>query len=197
MMKYNLEQGDIEIGFNDVNVTIVESTWFGKIVNLEIRSYEWSLLVALSKIYGCETLRSRNKVTNTDFFKIIGLQEDREVVRNIFESILPQIRNLMGKRYKESDKTLSQFKFNSSYQTGFLDGLKNKLSIDREKFFTDEEKESWGLIIVKKDALIEEWIEENVKPTLSKTKSIELDPDTYTQGYQDGSEESLNKQLGQ
>lgn len=197
MIKYNLEQGDVEIGFNDVNMTIVESTWVGKWVNLEIRSFEWSLLRVLSKVYNCQTLQNRRYITNTDYFKVVGLLEDRTMVVTAFESILPQIRNLMSVRYKESDKSLSQFRFNSSYQTGFLDGLREKLSEDKEMFFTEEEKSSWGLIIVKKDTLIEDWVQEELKPKLVKQKGVDLDAETYFLGKEDGSEKGLNKQLGE
>lgn len=204
MIKYNLEQGDIEIGFDDINVTLVKSTWEGKWINLEIRAYEWSLLQMLSRIYNCQTLRTRQfadyelwvkGIKYIDYFKVIGLQEDREMVVKTFESILPQIRNLMLIRYKQSDKSISQFKFNSSYQIGFMEGLENRLVSDREVFFTEEEKASWGLIVVKKDTLIENWIQEQIKPKEVTTKGVEIEQEAYQQGLEDGLQNNLNRQL--
>lgn len=194
MMKHNLEQKDIEINGDDINVTIVNSTWKD---GMEARSYEWSVLQVLSKVYNCQTLRTRNKATNIDCFKVIGQPEDRELVVTIFGSVLPQIRTITKKRFKESDKALSLFKFTTSYQTGFLDGLETKLSADRETYFSQEDKESWGLMIVKKDALVEDWIQEFIKPKTVSTKAIELDPEVYNKGVEDGSEKSLNQQLGE
>lgn len=205
MIKHNLEQGDIEIGFNDINVTKIKSTWEGKWINLEIRAYEWQLLQMLSRIYNCQTLRTREiteyelwikGIKYIDSFKVVGLPEDREMVVQIFENILPQIRELMLVRYKQSDKSISQFKFNSSYQIGFCEGLESRLQSDKEMFFTEEEKKSWGLIVVKKDTLIENYIKEEIKPKEVKTKQVLLDEEAYQQGLEDGSEKNLNKQIG-
>jgi hypothetical protein len=205
MIKYNLEQGDIEIGFNDINVTKIKSTWEGKWVNLETRAYEWELLQMLSRIYNCQTLRTREiteyelwikGIKYIDYFKVVGLPEDREMVVKIFQSILPQIRELMLVRYKQSDKSISQFKFNSSYQIGFCEGLEDKLNSDKVQFFTEEEKASWGLIVVKKDTLIENWIQEQIKPRDVKTRQVSLDEEAYQIGLEDGSEKNLNKQIG-
>lgn len=194
MMKHNLEEKDLELDSKDINVSIIKSSWKD---GMEARSFEGQLLRMLSNIYSCQIINHRSKYTNTDVYKVVGLPEDRNTVETIYESVLPQIRNLTKKRYKESDKSLSQFKFTTSYQTGFLSGLTQKIKSDRETYLSlDSEKEEFGLVVVKKEALVKEWVETNLNIKTSKVKQGELSTSAFFKGLEDGSEKGLNQQLG-
>lgn len=196
MVKHNLEQQDIEMSTNDVNITRIQSTWNGKVSALEVRSFECQLLMVLGKVNSCTIVVDRNKSTNTDFYDIVGLPEDREILILTYESILPQIRTLYRKRYRETDKSISEFKFVTSYTAGFLMGLRKKLET-KDKDIKVGEMKTFELIVVKKDALIEEWLKENMNLKKSKPKSTSLDKPSFEKGLEDGSEKGLDKQLGE
>lgn len=202
MMKHNLEQKDIEVTSNDVNITVVESTWDKKVLALEIKSFENSLLVTIARQYSCKILITKGIIKTEEYplgrnkYDIIGLPEDREMVKTIYESILPQIRNLYKSRYKESDKSVSQFKFTSSYCLGFLAGLKEKMEADRDTFLKGTDKKQFGLIVIKKEDLVQDWMKDNVSFTTGKARGVSIDKGAFDKGVQDGSEKGLNKQLG-
>lgn len=196
MVKHNLDNKDIEISSNDINITRIQSTWNGKVSALEVRSFECQLLMVLGKVNSCTVVVDRNKSTNTDFYDLVGLPEDREILILTYESILPQIRTLYRKRYRETDKSISEFKFVTSYTAGFLVGLRDKL-FTADKEFKISELKTFELIVVKKDTLVHEWIKENMNLKKSKPKSTSLDKPSFEKGVQDGSEKGLDKQLGE
>lgn len=126
--------------------------------------------------------------------------KSREVVVMTYLSILSQIRTITKKRYKESDKSLSQFRFTTSYQSGFLVGLSQKLDSDKESFLNmslqKSERESYELTIVNKTTLVKEYLNLNMNLKTVKSKNSELDKKAFSQGIEDGSEKGLNQQLG-
>jgi hypothetical protein len=193
MMKHNLEQSDIDVTSKDINVTKVKSTWKD---GMEARSFESQLLMVLGKTYSCKIVIDRNKATNTDTYDVIGLPEDREMLVATYESVLPQIRVITKKRFKEQVSDLSLFKFTTSYQTGFLVGLKDKLALDKDTFFKVADKKQFELIVVQKDALVSEWMAHNLKTKTGKVKQIDIDKESFEKGVADGSEKGLSKQLG-
>jgi len=202
MIKHNIEDKDLQLTTNDINTSIIQSTWKD---GMEARSFEINLLGVLAKTFICKIIRFRDekyiketgKFTTTDSYKVVGLEEDRKVLVDTYESLLVQIRNLVKTRYKESDKSISQFKFTTSYQAGFLTGLSNKLAADKEQFLQLEgSRETYGLIVVKKDALIEEFVKMTMSIKSIKMKGSDLDPSAYNKGKEDGSQKNLNKQIG-
>jgi len=197
MMKHNLDQKDIEVTSKDINITRIKSSWNGKISGVEVRSFEGQLLMTLGKTYSCKIVIDRNKATDTDYYDVIGLPEDREMLVTIYESILPQIRNLSVKRWKESDKSLSQFKFTTSYQTGFLVGLREKIDADRATFLKSSDKKQFDLIVVHKDTLITEWMSTHISIKTGKVRQGDIDEEAFQKGVEDGSEKGLNQQIGE
>jgi hypothetical protein len=190
MMKHSLEQGDIGMTSLDVAETDVTSTWKD---GMEAKSFEWHLLGVIAEPHNCRVIRTGNG--SSHYYRILGFQADREAVFMAFQSVLSQVRNLTKTRYKESDRSLSLFKFTTSYHIGFMQGLKSKLNADREEYLKLEDKDAWGLIIVKKDALIEEYIKENMNIRVSNAKGIKIDGGAFNQGKADGSQNSSTKQL--
>lgn len=196
MMKHNLEQKDIEITSKDINVTVVPSTWTGRTIMVETRAFENRLLTLFGKMYSCMIIIKRSPITKTDSYEVVGLPEDRKIVVDLYNSILPQVRTLSRKRYKESDKSLSEFKFTTSYQSGFVEGMREKMTADRATFGKASERKDFELIVVKKETLVTEWVANNMNIKKGKSKPVEIDPATFEKGKEDGSEKGLNKQLG-
>lgn len=194
MMRHNLELKDVELTSKDINTTIIKSTWKD---GMEARSFENQLLTVLGHSFSCKIVITRDRSTNTDSYSVIGLPEDREALVVTFQSIIPQIRVMTKKRFKEDISDLSLFKFTTSYQTGFLVGLREKLNADKETFLKSTDKKEHGLILVKKDTLVTEWMAKNMRIKTGKTKPISLDKGTFEKGVADGSEKGLGKQLGQ
>lgn len=202
MMKFNLEQDDVKSEKGEINFTIIESTWKD---GMEAKSFEIRLLNIISRTNSCKAIiyNRHLKVApwKEEYYKVCGETVDREVVVMTFQSILAQIRAITKRRYKESDKSLSQFRFTTSYQSGFLVGLNQKLQSDKESFLNmsmeASEKASYELMIVSKDTLVQEFLDLNTNLKTVKNKQSLLDKRAYTQGIEDGSEKGLNKQLGQ
>jgi hypothetical protein len=192
MLKHNLEMGDIGLTTNDIAEFHLPNTWKK---GTESKRFLWDLLSCIASGYNCEVLSGYSTELGVMAYKIIGFREDREAVAVLFEATLPQVRSLTKARYKESDKSASIVKFTISYQTGFIHGLRAKLKADKEEFIKSESSEEYGLMIVKKDALIEEYVKEELKPKPRKTVSLDVDKEAYTKGKEDGSEKSLKSQL--
>lgn len=190
MMKFSLEQGDIGMTELDVAETEVTSTWKD---GMEAKSFEQHLLGVLASPNNCTIIKTTSGKIH--YYRIIGFQQDREAVFMAYNSVLVQIRNLVKTRYKESDKSLSLFRFTTSYQMGFLQGLKAKLKSDREEYLKLEDKAAYGLIIVKKDALVSNYIKDNMNVRTSNSKGITVDGATYQKGKADGSQNSGTLQL--
>lgn len=193
MMKYNLEQKDIEVSSADVNTTKVESTWVDR---TETRPFEQRLLNTLAKHFSCKIVRNRNQATNKDSYDVIGFKNDREALIATYDSIIAQVRVLAAKRYRESDKAISEFRFTTSYNNGFLEGIDEKLESDKKKGFTASEMKDYGLMIVKKDALVEEWVGANMKIKTSKIAVPNSDSKAHAIGKEDGAEKGMKNQLG-
>lgn len=99
---------------------IIESTWIDRV---ETRGFEKQYLTILGTKHSCEVSSVRNKETNHDTYIIIGSSQDREKLISEYELNLPQVREASHKAYLESDRSLSEFKFTTAYQTGFLELL--------------------------------------------------------------------------
>lgn len=201
MMKHNLEQGDIKDDRGEINFTTIESTWKD---GMEAKSFEIRLLNLISKTNSCTAIIFYRHIMKApwkeEYYKVCGETMDREVVVMTYLSILSQIRTITKKRYKESDKSLSQFRFTTSYQSGFLVGLSQKLDSDKESFLNmslqKSERESYELTIVNKTTLVKEYLNLNMNLKTVKSKGSELDKKAFSQGIEDGSEKGLNQQLG-
>jgi len=193
MIKYNIDQKDIELTSNDINKTIIKSTWVDRV---ETRSFELRLLLLLSSMFTTRVIKDRNKATNTDSYILIGMKDDRQAVESMYNSILPQIRTITHKRFLESTRELSEFRFTSAYQTGFIDGMREKMTADKVTLFKKGGKKDFDLMVVKKDAVIDEWVEKHLSIKSAKIKGVSIDKESYDKGKEDGSDKNLNKQLG-
>lgn len=189
MLKHNLELGDIELTTTDISETSIPCTWKK---GTESKLFLYDLLSVVAEAFSCKVIRAGDTVNR--IHKIVGLQEDREMTEATFHKILPQVRHLTKARYKESDKKLSAVKFTISYQAGFISGLAIKLAEDKASLIKSEGGEKFELIIVSKDALINNWLEENMRIKES-TRAIPIDKDAFEKGKADGADKGLSEKL--
>jgi hypothetical protein len=214
IIRHDIDEQELIISPLDIKITQVENQFKSN----EPKYWFWDLLETISKCYSCRVTKSKKQGIHV--YKIIGFDNDRAVVKEIFETILPVIRNLTSIRYKEycvniKDNSpwsemnytikelikyhilVSKKVFTTSYINGFLLGLSDKLEKDRNQFLQIEsERKAYDLIIVKKDDLIEEFVKEELKPkAVSPRKMISFSQEAYDLGLEDGTEENTKKQL--
>lgn len=199
MINHNIEQSDLGLSSHDIDETIVESSRKG---GTEAVSFEFRLVNCIAQANNCQVARSTSFSMETGsnyFYRIVGKFEDREIVKNSYLTILPMVRNLTKTRYSESDKSLTRFKFTASYHEGFVTGLRQRLKKDREDFFKESDYigEQYGLMIVKLDELVTQYLVEKLKCKASNMRKIELDYNSFKKGREDGSQSSLKNQLKQ
>lgn len=196
MIKHNIDRGEIEMSPLDIAITIIPNEHFHE----ESVFWLWDLLQIIGDGYNCKVYKSG--YIHNYFYKIVGFNEDREVVFNLYNKILPMIRALYVVRYQEYLKStkgakLNKGKFVRSYIAGFLNGLKDKLQANRKEVLSLEadNKAMYQLMVVKKDTLLVEFIKEELNLKVVKVKKADIDPLTYYKGVQDGKEESYQDKL--
>lgn len=195
MMKHNIDQGEIVISPLDIDITSIENSFkMG-----EKTTWLWELLDILGRSHNCRIRRAGR--VGCYFYEVIGTNEDRKMVKELFDFSVVLIRNLAKKRLSEKVKScdykFSRQNYRTSYIDGFLQGLQIKLNKDKKEFLKLEEAETYSLMVVKKDAIIDGWIKENQKPAKvqGERKERPIDLDALRLGFVDGKEESINKQL--
>jgi hypothetical protein len=191
MLKHNLDKADIEITVDDVSELDIPCTWKK---GTESKLFLYDLLNVIADSLNCRVIRM-NANRPSAAYRIVGLTEDREMTKLIFHSVLPQVRNLTKTRFKESDRTLTIVKFTISYQAGFIAGLALKLKADKDEYIKLENSEAFGLMIVKKEALIADWIANKMSIKTSH-RTQKADPDAFAKGKADGSAKNINAELG-
>lgn len=205
MAKHNISKEEIFISANDIS--------FEKVLNErqghEKANFQWDLLKVISKGYNCKALRntkfSLETYKNEVSYQIYGFPEDRQIVIELFKIVLPIIRNLKNQRRREYKKECSligkkpvcESTFCKSYMEGFLSGLNQKLQKAKKEIFQiEQESMKYELMIVKKDALLADYIEEQIKPRQVNPAGLKnIDLKSYSKGLEDGKEENMNKKL--
>lgn len=205
MAKHNIEQDDIFISKNDISFDSVINSIQGH----ERKHWQWDLLKIIGSGYNCRVFRNEKFNYNSEkyefVYKIYGFPEDREMVIELYKMIIPIIRNLKNKRRREykaqckkiSKKMICESTFCKNYIEGFMYGLELRLEKAKTEIFTiAEEAMKYELMIVKKDDLLNEFIEAEVKLKNIKGSSLmELNEDAFVAGMQDGEQENMNKKL--
>jgi len=140
MMKYNIDKNDVFVSDGDIGIIEVENTFEGH----ETRYWTWDLLCRIGGPYNVQVIRSQRYRPITfekyEVYRLIGSTEDREIVKTIFENILPVIRASRKLRWKEyckrtpKDQQIKAATFAKSYFNGYGAGLYHKLKDEREEF---------------------------------------------------------------
>lgn len=197
MQKHQLSGEDVEVSQLDIN-----EEWVDSINNKYDRAaFSHSFLARIAKAYNCRV------IGNNDFSKsrVVGDEISRKIVIEMYHQIIPFVRTLSEQRWSEykkgeldfefgSNVKISKLNFYKAYFDGYKNGLYEKLKSD-PKSFTEEERSKWGLILVKKDALIEEYIQKNIgRITSKKQQGSNLDG-AFGLGRTDGKTQNINKRL--
>lgn len=148
MMRYNINKNDLFVSDGDIGILEVENTFEGH----ETRYWTWDLLCRIGAPYNVQVTRTTKykEFTNERYevYKLIGSNEDREIVKTIFDNILPVIRASRKLRWKEYQKRTPKDEqtlpatFAKSYFNGYGMGLFEKLKAERDEFLrtmTDDE----------------------------------------------------------
>lgn len=147
MMRYNIDKNDFFVSDGDIGITSVENTYEGH----ETKYWTWDLLNSIGRPYTVNVLRSIkvNQLTGEreEVYRLIGSKEDRDMVKSIFENILPVIRASRKLRWKEYQKRVASEEqtkpatFAKSYFKGYGIGLYDKLKADRDEFLKNMNEE--------------------------------------------------------
>lgn len=214
MIKYGIEDSEIELSMNDIGQDFVSDCYRTG----ERRWYAWDLLYAIAEPYRVRVIRNRywdkEKNKRAAQYRIIGDSVSRRIVIETFEKLLPFVRSLSKIRYKEymeglhqnhSDFELKRLfgvhviersKFLRDYMEGYMEGLSLKLKKDIQETLSPEDSEKWGLILVKKDDLIQAWIDTEIKGIKNvSSRQIYVNKDVLEIGRKDGSEQNATERL--
>lgn len=203
MSKFNIEQGEVDLSPDDIDIEEQEN----ERLQCERKYWMWDLLTVIGEAYDCNVIRSKR--FDKTFYKIIGTNQDRILVKELFLMTVPMIRNLYAQRYLERKKYLKENPleaaltplpvrhfFIASYVEGFIDGLKIKMRKTKEDIKKEDETGNFALMVVKKDELIKNFVTANFKKLKSakSTSSNSIDGAAYGSGLKDG-QENTNKRL--
>lgn len=97
---------------------------------MEPKKFETNLLNFLKPSYSCEVTQVKDSQRNV--YIINGVEKNIKMLISNFQFLTEEIRNEANKQYKESDKTLSKFKFISLFQEEKL-GMLSKLKEESQK----------------------------------------------------------------
>lgn len=225
MAKHNIDQSEINVSTLDINVESVSKDWvYGE---RQGWNWLLLIAIASGfncKVIKANKFENEKSFKLVDFYEIVGFYDDRKMVKDLFEITVPVIRNLYKKRYKEyvsnfgkqnnfesldtklakllfdqpTDKPISFKRFLTSYIDGFVSGLKERLQQDRKEIFQiSEEAMEYELMVVKKDALIDEVVEDLTK---GKTKNAngpkrDINFEALLIGKEDGKQNNNKKQI--
>lgn len=213
MIKHNIEESEIELSLDDINEEFVDDNY----IHGEKRYFAWDVLTTIGSAYSVRVIKPG--LTKNFKYCVIGDKTSRRVTIETFQKLMPFIRSLSKQRYKEyeerfnkgnledmslieiflgNNKTkLEKRMFYRNYMDGYILGLSNKLKKDIfESNITEEEREKWGLILIKKDDLIEEYIKESI-PELKQHngRKSNYDLSVVKIGKQDGEEQNASERL--
>jgi len=212
-IKHNINSADVELNMNDIGKTEIDSNK-GK---REDSNYEIHLLAAIAKNYNCKITIRRNArycfeaKKYIQVYSVYGTNEDVEITVETYKIASEKFRNLTWSAYKQYQKTkkdewglklnnpkisvceLEQLGFMiksplwcKSYLAGTIVGLRNKLKKEAISL-SQEDKEKWGLIIVGKEAITQEYIDSELgKIGTRKTRKSKINSEAHRNGIIDG-----------
>ena len=189
------KEHQIDINEIDLNIGGIDYEY----ISIDTKTFEpkhWinELCSIIAYGYNCELIR-HTASTGKKYMRLIGFKEDVEMCEEVTFTTKMIIREMANNQWLINGK---QKEFRSSYILGFLEGLHNKLKDERkEKFHIPEQAEKYGLIVKKKNEVINEYISEqytDLKKGRRYTMSVK-DSEAYFKGIQDGKQQYTGKHL--
>lgn len=135
-----------------------------------------SLALIIANNFRCYCYISRaNQGTTINY---LGLEEDIELAKDIYQYAVKMVEY----HYKTYIKTISSQNtvgIKNNYIKGFLKGL-------NDKFIEQVERNNWGLILVKDNAVTKIYEQKNLKKGLRTKIQIRHDEQDWNEGYRRG-----------
>jgi hypothetical protein len=218
MAEFNIENDEVELSQDDIDIIETPNSY----TNLERKYWFWDLLSVIAESNDCSVLQSQKvkdfkdvnrKDTGKEkfydvYYKIIGTRNDRVLTKELFEMSVPIIRNLADRRFKELqlkhkenplmailEPLPTKRFFVASYIDGFVRGLDFKLKQNKHEIKKEDETGKFGLMIVKKDALVQGFIN-NMGKKIKEAKTTTatgFDQNAFRMGIEDGKENTSKK----
>src|SRR5690606_35729550 len=154
--KYQIDINELEVSPEDIDY---------EYLLVDTKTFEpthWIIILCqtIANGYNCQLIRN-TKANGKVYMRIIGFAEDVQMCENVIFSTKVIIREMADIQWKINGKTKH---FRKNYILGFLEGLNQRLTEERkDKFVIEKDAQKYDLIVYKKDALINEFIEENWK----------------------------------
>lgn len=210
MAKFNVEQGEVDLSPDDIDIELQDNDR----LQCERKYWAWDLLSVIGEANDCQIIKSGKidiedgKMVKKTIYKIIGTRNDRLLTKELFNLTVPMIRNLYAKRYQERKQYLKENPleamvnplpvrhfFVASYIEGFVRGLGLKLQQSKTELKTEDETGKYGLMVVKKDELIQGFIKNTMKNLKDgkSTSSKQRDVNAFFAGVEDGKDNHTKK----
>ena len=194
LLKYNLSMAEVE-GFEEDESKVIHEIVNASDLNFNHREGKWLTALAggLSRYNMC---RSINTVSGNKLVKItfIGEPQNLEVVRYLFEILVPRARQLVRQEFNRYNGLEKLGTFRRGYLMGFAMGVSTQLREAQER----QERESaqvTALVRVKSEA-VEKKTEELFPYLRSARSSRTSSLDGSMRGYTAGKSTLLNKGVG-
>lgn len=209
MSEHDIEFADVELSPDDI--TEIEQEFSP--ANGERKYWLQDLLNIISESQNCTVVKFQKanpeRTKLIEYFRIFGTKTEVKISQEMYIKMIPIIRNLVSSFYKEKCnrdlKHQAEFrlpltipnkgKFFNDYIDGFLHGLRSKCLVNKKQLIKEDESGKYGLIVVKKDALVQSYVTSNYKIKMGSAnkKRNGVDAETFIKGFQDGKTEHSNK----
>lgn len=188
MVEHKLTEMDLDIK-KDANVIEVQS---GVVYTKKGEWWIGGLALIIAENYCCKCFtRSDRQKKEISFF---GMEEDAELCNTVFNYAVESARRiarqeLVNNKYQNIMTAKEKTIFKNSICLGFCEGV--RVAFDRQKLAN----ECFGLIVVIKKEVEDEYRKLNTRRDNYKGKSKQIDPNARNTGFEEGKNFSINKVL--
>lgn len=143
------------------------------------RLFWWhkQLAIVISEAFRCQAI-----VSNGTYLKFVGLNEDAEIAKEVFEGALAHIK------YRKSQMHYATKEEKNSYVQGFILGLKQKLDAQAQQLAAES-----NALVVLVPAEVTNYVTTNTKGTVSSDCPSSFDAMSYLDGLDEGSRAQIIK----
>ena len=166
---------DVNVIEGKTKITFRQGKWKGQLADI------------IAENFGCYHFYRTNK-THTIIF--MGKDEDVTVCIIVLEYAIDCINSVVRKlRYEYSKEGYSTKGLENDYALGFIEGLSN--TFEKQK----EANQEWGLVLVKDEAVIDEYKSKKFKGSINTDAKFQGFGDVYYQGVEDGENFSISDKI--
>lgn len=190
MLKYKISQNDLneggkqEIIIKSLSVYKRIYWWEKVLVKIIAENFRVMFYIQSNKLPYQKSVQRK--------LVLMGYPEDVELAYEVFHLAAESMKHYAGIHLKteENETKLSQGQIRKSYYQGFMDGLKEKFTLQREEMIDENEK--YALVIQTPQDVVDKFNEE-IEGSLSfKQPNLIKNTQAYHDGFDKGSKISLN-----